>query len=216
MRRKILIAAVLLLFVCFSNSVWGAGYPERSIKVMVGFPAGGPADVIGRGILPILQEKLGQGIAITNLPGAAGATAGASVVQAPPDGYTLFMGSETISVWQVMGISKDMSVQELHPHQAGFHRGACSGRAAGFQVQDGSGIFRRSQGKSRQAQDRDRGTRYRAPCLRNFGRGGARLPNLPSSPIREGLRPSSRSWAARWMRPSKWSRAWRKPTREGS
>jgi tripartite-type tricarboxylate transporter receptor subunit TctC len=115
MRRKILIAAVLLLCVCFSSSVWGAGYPERSIKVMVGFPAGGPADVIGRGILPILQEKLGQPIAITNLPGAAGATAGASVVQAPPDGYTLFMASETVSIWQVMGISKDMSVKSFIP-----------------------------------------------------------------------------------------------------
>jgi tripartite-type tricarboxylate transporter receptor subunit TctC len=115
MRRKILIAAVLLLFICFSNSVWGAGYPERSIKVMVGFPAGGPADVIGRGILPILQEKLGQGIAITNLPGAAGATAGASVVQSTPDGYTLFMASETVSIWQVMGISKDMSYNSFIP-----------------------------------------------------------------------------------------------------
>jgi len=115
MRRKILIAAVLLLFVSFSGSVWGAGYPERSIKVMVGFPAGGPADVIGRGILPILQEKLGQGIAITNLPGAAGATAGATVVQGTPDGYTLFMASETVSIWQVMGISKDMSVKSFIP-----------------------------------------------------------------------------------------------------
>jgi tripartite-type tricarboxylate transporter receptor subunit TctC len=115
MKRRILIAAVLLLFVCFSSSVWGAGYPDRSIKVMVGFPAGGPADVIGRGILPILQEKLGQGIAITNLPGAAGATAGATVVQAPPDGYTLFMASETVSVWQVMGISKDMSTKSFIP-----------------------------------------------------------------------------------------------------
>ena len=114
MKRKILLAAVLLLFVCFSTSAWAA-YPERSIKVMVGFPAGGPADVIGRGILPILQDKLGQGIAITNLPGAAGATAGATVVQSPPDGYTLFMGSETISVWQIMGISKDMSVRSFIP-----------------------------------------------------------------------------------------------------
>ncbi len=216
MRRKILIAAVLLLFVCFSNSVWGAGYPERSIKVMVGFPAGGPADVIGRGILPILQEKLGQGIAITNLPGAAGATAGASVVQAPPDGYTLFMASETVSVWQVMGISKDMSYKSFIPIKLVSTAVPVLAVPPDSKFKTAPGIFRRSQGKSRQTQDRDRGTRYRAPCLRNFGRGGARLSNLPSSPIREGLRPSRRSWAARWMRPSKWSRAWRKPTRAGS
>jgi tripartite-type tricarboxylate transporter receptor subunit TctC len=115
MKRKIFLVAVLLLVVCFSTSAWGApAYPDRSIKVLVGFPAGGPADVIGRGILPILQEKLGVGIAITNLPGAAGATAGANVAQSPADGYTLFMGSETMSVWQTMGIM-DLSYKNFIP-----------------------------------------------------------------------------------------------------
>jgi len=78
-------------------------YPERNINAMVGFSPGGPTDVIARGILPILQEELGVGIGITNTPGAASATAASNVLQQPADGYTLFFGSEIMSVWQTMG-----------------------------------------------------------------------------------------------------------------
>ncbi|MGD9568779.1 MAG: tripartite tricarboxylate transporter substrate binding protein [Sedimentibacter sp.] len=83
-------------------------YPERPINAVVGFNAGGPTDVIARGIVPILQELVGEGIAITNTPGAASATAASSVMGAEPDGYTLFFGSEIMSVWQTMG-TMDMS-----------------------------------------------------------------------------------------------------------
>jgi tripartite-type tricarboxylate transporter receptor subunit TctC len=78
-------------------------YPDRPINAVVGFSAGGPTDVIARGIVPILQEIVGEGIAITNTPGAASATAASSVMGAKPDGYTLFFGSEIMSVWQTMG-----------------------------------------------------------------------------------------------------------------
>lgn len=77
-------------------------YPERPINCIVGFSPGGPTDVIARGIVPILQEKLDVGIAITNTPGAASATAAANVLEQPSDGYTLFFGSEIMSVWQTM------------------------------------------------------------------------------------------------------------------
>ena len=53
MRRNILFALILALLVCFSVPAWAA-YPERSIKALVGFGAGGPGDVIARGILPVL------------------------------------------------------------------------------------------------------------------------------------------------------------------
>lgn len=83
-------------------------YPERPINAVVGFSAGGPTDVIARGIVPILQDLVGEGIAITNTPGAASATAAVSVKDAKADGYTLFFGSEIMSVWQTMG-TMDMS-----------------------------------------------------------------------------------------------------------
>jgi len=78
-------------------------YPERQINVLVGFSPGGPTDVIARGIIPILQEKLGVGIGITNMPGAASATAAENVLSQSKDGYTLFYGSEIMSIWQTMG-----------------------------------------------------------------------------------------------------------------
>lgn len=83
-------------------------YPERTINAVVGFSAGGPTDVIARGIVPILQEIVGKGISITNTPGAASATAASGVLNAKADGYTLFFGSEIMSVWQTMG-TMDMS-----------------------------------------------------------------------------------------------------------
>ncbi|MDI6707117.1 MAG: tripartite tricarboxylate transporter substrate binding protein [Firmicutes bacterium] len=78
-------------------------YPERQINMVVGFSPGGPTDVISRGIVPVLQEKMGVGIGITNMPGAASATAAAHVLNQPRDGYTLFFGSEIMSIWQTMG-----------------------------------------------------------------------------------------------------------------
>lgn len=79
-------------------------YPTKRINVIIGFGAGGPTDIIARGILPILQEKIGVGIGITNMAGASGATAADNVMRTGKDGYTLFFGSETMSLWQVMDI----------------------------------------------------------------------------------------------------------------
>ncbi len=116
-RRSVLFLAIVLV-VCMTAPLWSEGqkegikYPERSIKAMVGFGAGGPTDVIGRGILPILQEKIGVGIGITNMPGAAGATAAAYTLQQPADGYTLYMGSEIMSIWQTMG-TMDLSYKDF-------------------------------------------------------------------------------------------------------
>ncbi|MDK2871479.1 MAG: putative tricarboxylic transport rane protein [bacterium] len=63
----LLVTLVVLGLVCAPFSY--AKYPEKPITVFVGFPAGGPTDVIARGILPIVQEKLGVGIGIQNVPG---------------------------------------------------------------------------------------------------------------------------------------------------
>ncbi|KUK13897.1 MAG: tripartite tricarboxylate transporter substrate binding protein [Synergistetes bacterium] len=102
----LLVTLVVLGLVCAPFSY--AKYPEKPITVFVGFPAGGPTDVIARGILPIVQEKLGVGIGIQNVPGAASAIAAKQVLSRPADGYTLMFGSEAMSTWQVMGTA-DMS-----------------------------------------------------------------------------------------------------------
>src|SRR6476469_2683271 len=67
-------------------------YPERLIKIVVPFPAGGPSDVAARLVTQPLSSKLGQSVIIENLPGAGGRTGAKAVAQASPDGYTLLLG----------------------------------------------------------------------------------------------------------------------------
>jgi len=70
-----------------------AAYPEKPIKVVLGFAAGGGSDILLRAIAPAIGEALGQQIVVDNKPGAGGNLAMSAVAQAAPDGYTLLMGS---------------------------------------------------------------------------------------------------------------------------
>jgi tripartite-type tricarboxylate transporter receptor subunit TctC len=70
-----------------------ANYPNRTIKVVVGFAAGGGNDIIARIIGQKLQDGLGQTVIIENKVGAGGSLAALSVMTAPPDGYTLLVGA---------------------------------------------------------------------------------------------------------------------------
>ena len=70
-----------------------AAYPEKPIKVYVGYAPGGSTDVVARLIAPKLGEKLGQPIVIENKPGGAGDFAAELMLQTPADGYTLMMST---------------------------------------------------------------------------------------------------------------------------
>ena len=75
-----------------TNSVWAQTYPNRPIKVIVPFPAGGPTDGVARIISDRLSAVLGQSIVIENRGGGAGGSVGAKVVaSADPDGYTVLI-----------------------------------------------------------------------------------------------------------------------------
>jgi tripartite-type tricarboxylate transporter receptor subunit TctC len=73
-----------------------AGYPDRPIKLLVGFGAGGGTDIVARILAPKMSNSLGQSIVVENRTGASGMIAAADVAKSPPDRYTLMMGTQTI------------------------------------------------------------------------------------------------------------------------
>ena len=84
------LAAALLATLAVNAS---AAWPERPIKVLIGYAPGGSTDVVARLVGNRLGEKLGQPIVIENKPGGAGDFAAELMLQAPPDGYTLMMST---------------------------------------------------------------------------------------------------------------------------
>jgi tripartite-type tricarboxylate transporter receptor subunit TctC len=81
-----------------SRIAWAQAYPTRPVRIVVGFPAGGGADISGRMIGQWLSERFGQPFIIENRPGAGSNIATESVVRAPPDGYTLLMISNVNAI----------------------------------------------------------------------------------------------------------------------
>jgi len=75
-------------------------YPERPIRLVVGFPPGGATDILARILSQYMPESIGQPVVVDNRGGASGTIAAAIVAKAPPDGYTIMMvpsGPYTIS-----------------------------------------------------------------------------------------------------------------------
>jgi tripartite-type tricarboxylate transporter receptor subunit TctC len=68
---------------------WAEGYPNHPVRMVVGFPAGGPTDVIARLVAQKLSDRFGVQFYVENVPGAGGNTASGQVSHANPDGYTI-------------------------------------------------------------------------------------------------------------------------------
>jgi len=81
-------AAALPAVSCFA---WAQTYPTRPVRIMVGFPPGGPADILARLIGQRLSERLGQSVIVENRAGAQGQIATEAVIRAPADGHTLLL-----------------------------------------------------------------------------------------------------------------------------
>jgi tripartite-type tricarboxylate transporter receptor subunit TctC len=75
---------------------WGQQFPNKPLKMILPFPAGGPTDIVARAMGQGLAESLGHNVVIDNRPGGGGIIGATLAAKAPPDGYTLFLGGITI------------------------------------------------------------------------------------------------------------------------
>ena len=106
-------------------------YPTRAVRLIVGFPAGGPTDIVARIMAQSLSERLGQQIIVENRPGAGSNIATQAVITSPPDGYTLLLVSPPHAInatlykklpynflediVPVAGLADGPNVMEVHP-----------------------------------------------------------------------------------------------------
>jgi tripartite-type tricarboxylate transporter receptor subunit TctC len=72
-----------------------AAWPDKPIKIVVTFPAGGASDIVARVMAEQLTTRLGQAVVVDNRPGAGGSVGGLAVTAAPADGYTLMLSNST-------------------------------------------------------------------------------------------------------------------------
>jgi tripartite-type tricarboxylate transporter receptor subunit TctC len=91
---------IVLAFVCLVSAFPAIAqpYPSRSVKIVVPFGVGGPADIYGRFLGAKLSEAMGQPFVIENRPGAGAVIGSDAVAKSAPDGYTLLMMSNTHTV----------------------------------------------------------------------------------------------------------------------
>lgn len=91
-----LIAATLAALA--STPAWSQAYPTRSVKIVVPFGVGGPADIYARFIGARIGEAMGQAVVVENRPGGGAVIGSDAVAKSAPDGYTLLMMSNTHTV----------------------------------------------------------------------------------------------------------------------
>lgn len=91
-RRHFLAAALAAaLSLAGAPQAHAAGYPDRPIRLLLGYTPGGAADAVARAITPRMSELLGQSVVVEYKSGAGGAIAAEATARAEPDGYTLYL-----------------------------------------------------------------------------------------------------------------------------
>jgi tripartite-type tricarboxylate transporter receptor subunit TctC len=96
MSRRLSLVAVAAVAALSSGSAWGQAYPNRPLRIVAPFPAGGLADVLARAVGDEMSKSLGQPVVVENRTGAGGNVGAEVVASSPPDGYTIMMSSAGI------------------------------------------------------------------------------------------------------------------------
>jgi tripartite-type tricarboxylate transporter receptor subunit TctC len=117
-RASVFFLASLASALSFTAAAQGS-YPDKSVRIVVGFSAGGATDVVARLLAKELSEELGQSFIVENKPGAGSNIATEYVVRAPADGYTLLMMAVTSTINQTLypnlkfDVTKDLTAVAL-------------------------------------------------------------------------------------------------------
>ena len=109
--------ALALLCTLAAISPAALAWPDKPIRIVVTFAAGGASDIVARTIADPLAKLLGQPVIVDNKPGAGGTIGGTEVVRAAPDGYTLMLSNSTplsIGPWTVPKLPYDPVKQFTH------------------------------------------------------------------------------------------------------
>jgi len=117
MIRRSLFAAGLLALAAAASAQ--APYPSKPITMIVPFPPGGLADIVGRPVAEAMSRDLGQSVIVENKPGAGGGIGMAQAAKAAPDGYTVLMSLSSLTVIPeadvIVGRPQMFAINSLRP-----------------------------------------------------------------------------------------------------
>ena len=96
--NKFLSITIAVALAALITAAQAQGYPTKTVRIIVGFPPGGATDIATRAVAQKLTENFAQQVIVENRPGAASNIGAEFVARAAPDGYTILMGSVSLSI----------------------------------------------------------------------------------------------------------------------
>ena len=191
--------------------------PDKPLKILVGFPAGGGTDVMARVIAEALKQRTGRNIIIDNKAGASGTIAGEALKNSPPDGTTIcYMPSATVVQKLTMAVDPVRPADRPRAGHAGRHGADGLLRVADHRRQHAAGIYRVAEEEPDAQQLRHDGDGLVHAFLRRDDRPGDRHPARAGALSRRGAagrRPAGRPCPGRLRRHHRFPRA--SPRRQG-
>lgn len=116
LKMRFIKVTLITVMMCTLTNTYASDYPDRPIKLIVGYAPGGGTDLVARLVGPSLGRALGQSIVIENKPGAGGSAAASYISKSKPDGYTLLISSaSSVSIYPALSAKADYRQNQFAP-----------------------------------------------------------------------------------------------------